>query len=115
MGAGADAVCVVYSKRTAKLMNSVELTADGKTAGLAEPVPKNLKEAEQDVEQGRTQKVKTGRQRFRWNLLFNLLLWALLPLPIWLPFVDDAYDMELSKYVVPGIQVNNSQAPTSDR
>ena len=38
MGAGSgEAQCIVYSKRNAKLMNSVELTPDGKTAGLATP------------------------------------------------------------------------------
>ena len=36
----------------------------------------------------------------RWNLVFNLLLWAVVPLPIWLPYVFP----EVAIYVVPGIQ-----------
>lgn len=67
MGLGTgEAQCIVYSKRTAKLMNSVELTPDGKTAGLSTG-PKNLKDVG-DVELGKVQQVKEGRQRFRWNL-----------------------------------------------
>jgi hypothetical protein len=33
--------------------------------------------------------VKTGRQRFRWNLVFNILVWIICPLPLWLPFVSN--------------------------
>ncbi|KAK6183619.1 hypothetical protein SNE40_011061 [Patella caerulea] len=36
--------------------------------------------------------IKPGRQIFRWNLLFNLLVWLVISLPVWTPFV-------LSKFV----------------
>ena len=35
--------------------------------------------------------IKTGRQRLRWNLVFNLLVWILCPLPLWLPFVANEF------------------------
>lgn len=44
--------------------------------------------------------IKTGRQRFRWNLIFNLLVWIICPLPIWLPFVTN----QLSIYILISIQ-----------
>lgn len=44
--------------------------------------------------------IKTGRQRFRWNLLFNLLVWTICPLPIWLPFVSN----QVALYLLPSIQ-----------
>lgn len=96
------AQCIVYSKRTAKLMNSVELTSDGKTAGL--PEYSNLKRAG-DVESGMVNKMKTGRQRFRWNLIFNVLLWILLPLPLWLPYLTQHLEVNfISFWVLPIIQ-----------
>ncbi|UJR27633.1 hypothetical protein I4U23_008914 [Adineta vaga] len=44
--------------------------------------------------------IKSGQQRFRWNLLFNLLVWIICPLPLWLPFVSN----ELAIYILPSIQ-----------
>lgn len=44
--------------------------------------------------------MKTGKQRFRWNLLFNLLLWILVPLPFWIPFISNS----LAFYFLPSIQ-----------
>ena len=75
MEGGGEGVCIVYSKRTARLVNSVELTPDGKMAnampgvkdGLARKnsvMPKNLKQRG-DVELGVAPPQKTGRQRFR--------------------------------------------------
>jgi hypothetical protein len=32
--------------------------------------------------------IKSGRQRFRWNLIFNVLVWIICPLPLWLPFIS---------------------------
>ena len=51
-----------------------------------------------DVELGKANTIKEGRQRLRWNLLFNLMLWAIIPIPIWLPFVS----MDVSYWVLPG-------------
>ena len=53
-----------------------------------------------DVELGETVNLKTGRQLFRWNLIFNLILWVLVPLPIWLPFVSQ----DISLFLLPSIQ-----------
>ncbi|CAF1663763.1 unnamed protein product, partial [Didymodactylos carnosus] len=44
--------------------------------------------------------MKSGSQRFRWNLLFNLLLWLIVPLPFWIPFVSN----RLAYYLLPSIQ-----------
>jgi hypothetical protein len=44
--------------------------------------------------------MKSGSQRFRWNLLFNLLLWLIVPLPFWIPFVSNT----LAFYLLPSIQ-----------
>lgn len=41
-----------------------------------------------------------GSQRLRWNLLFNLLLWIVIPLPLWIPFVSN----RLAIYLLPSIQ-----------
>ena len=53
-----------------------------------------------DVELGEAVNLKTGRQLFRWNLIFNVILWILVPLPIWLPFVSQ----EISLFLLPSIQ-----------
>jgi hypothetical protein len=43
---------------------------------------------------------KNGRQRFRWNLIFNVLVWIICPLPLWLPFLSN----KLAIYLLPSIQ-----------
>lgn len=43
---------------------------------------------------------KTTSQRLRWNLLFNLLLWLVVPFPFWIPFVSN----HLAIYLLPSIQ-----------
>ena len=44
--------------------------------------------------------IKTGRQRFRWNLMFNLLVWLIVPMPLWLPFVSQT----VAIYLIPSVQ-----------
>ncbi|CAF1306414.1 unnamed protein product [Adineta ricciae] len=44
--------------------------------------------------------IKNGRQRLRWNLVFNILVWIICPLPLWLPFVSN----QLAIHVLPCIQ-----------
>lgn len=44
--------------------------------------------------------MKTGKQRFRWNLLFNLLLLIIVPLPFWISFVSNT----VAIYLLPSIQ-----------
>ena len=44
--------------------------------------------------------VKLGRQRFRWNLVFNVLVWMICPLPLWLPAVSNG----AAVFVLPAIQ-----------
>ena len=43
---------------------------------------------------------QSGKQRFRWNLIFNLLVWIIVPLPLWMPFVSQT----VAVYLVPSIQ-----------
>ena len=54
------------------------------------------------IETGLTthRQMKKGKQRFRWNLLFNLLLFIVVPLPFWIPFVSNS----LAIYLLPSIQ-----------
>ena len=54
------------------------------------------------IETGLTthRQMKTGKQRFRWNLLFNLLLLLIVPLPFWIPFVSN----RVAIYLLPSIQ-----------
>ena len=56
-------------------------TISGKTSSGV-----NLKHSG-DIEAGTNGKVKVGKQRLRFNLIFNLLLWILVPLPFWLQYV----------------------------
>lgn len=44
--------------------------------------------------------MKSGRQRLRWNLVFNILVWIICPLPLWLPFVSN----QVSIYALSSIQ-----------
>ena len=54
------------------------------------------------IETGLTahREMKAGSQRFRWNLLFNLLVWLIVPLPLWIPFVSN----QLAFVLLPSIQ-----------
>ncbi|CAF1159934.1 unnamed protein product [Rotaria sordida] len=53
------------------------------------------------IETGMTHvEMKSGGQRIRWNLLFNLLLWLVVPLPFWIPFVSN----QVALYILPSIQ-----------
>ena len=44
---------------------------------------------------------KEGNDRLRWNLVFNILLLTVIPLPIWLPFAS----MELAVNILPILQM----------
>jgi hypothetical protein len=44
--------------------------------------------------------MKEGSQRFRWNLLFNVLIWLIVPLPFWIPFISNS----IAYYLLPSIQ-----------
>ena len=43
---------------------------------------------------------KQSSQRLRWNLVFNLLVWIIVPLPIWIPYVSN----KLAYFLLPSIQ-----------
>jgi len=43
---------------------------------------------------------KNRRQRFCWNLIFNVLVWIICPLPLSLPFLSN----KLAIYLLPSIQ-----------
>ena len=42
----------------------------------------------------------TGKQRFRWNLIFNILVWFVVLLPLWVPIVSQT----VAVYFIPAIQ-----------
>ena len=44
--------------------------------------------------------MKAGKQRFRWNLLFNVLVWVVVPLPLWVPYIDNT----VAVYLIPSLQ-----------
>ena len=44
--------------------------------------------------------LKNNSQWFRWNLLFNIIVWLIVPLPFWLPFISNT----VAFYVIPSIQ-----------
>lgn len=44
--------------------------------------------------------MKTGKQRFRWNLMFNFLVWLIIPLPLWVPYIDNT----VALYLIPSLQ-----------
>ncbi|CAF3566079.1 unnamed protein product [Rotaria sp. Silwood1] len=44
--------------------------------------------------------MKGGSQRLRWNLLFNLLVWLVVPFPFWIPFISN----KVALYMLPSIQ-----------
>ena len=44
--------------------------------------------------------IKRGKQRLRWNLMFNLLVWLIVPMPLWLPFVSQT----VAIYLIPSVQ-----------
>ena len=69
MGSGnSEAMCIVYSKRTSKLMSSVDLSpADGKSKPSQQPPPPTNLKPGGDIESGGvSSKQKTGRQRLRY-------------------------------------------------
>ncbi|CAF1119521.1 unnamed protein product [Rotaria sordida] len=45
--------------------------------------------------------MKSGSQRLRWNLLFNLLIWLVVLLPFWIPFLSN----RVAFYMISSIQV----------
>ena len=91
----------VYSRPNSNPTAEPEKTTNMETTGN---VDKHIPTANVcyggDVELGEAVNLKTGRQLFRWNLIFNLILWILVPLPIWLPFVSQ----EISLFLLPSIQ-----------
>ena len=52
-----------------------------------------------DIENTHSKK-ETTSQRLRWNLLFNILLWIVVPFPLWIPFVSNT----VAIYALPSIQ-----------
>ncbi|UJR14495.1 hypothetical protein I4U23_001491 [Adineta vaga] len=44
--------------------------------------------------------MRSGSQRFRWNLVFNLLFWLIVPFPFWIPFVSN----DIAFILLPSIQ-----------
>ena len=65
------------------IINSAKIAQTGHGMGLASHRP-----------------MKEGTQRFRWNLLFNVLVWLIVPLPFWIPFISNS----IAYYLLPSIQ-----------
>jgi hypothetical protein len=65
------------------IINSSKISQTGSEMGLASHRP-----------------MKEGSQRFRWNLLFNVLIWLIVPLPFWFPFISN----RITYYLLPSIQ-----------
>lgn len=42
-----------------------------------------------EIGQNSDQRKKKGNERFRWNLLFNVLVWLIVPLPFWIPLISN--------------------------
>lgn len=42
-----------------------------------------------DIDKHFHRDIKPGSQRCRWNLLFNFLIWLIVPFPIWIPFISN--------------------------
>ena len=48
-----------------------------------------------------TLKSSPSNDCLRWNLVFNLLIWAVIPLPLWLPLVTPL----VASYLLPSLQL----------
>ncbi len=94
--------CVVYTKnRRIKYEHQESIFSQISLSAAAQGV-NNLKRGG-DVERGEVNQLKTGRQRLRWNLIFNLILFGLVPLPFWLPFCFDV-SSEYPYWALLGVQ-----------
>ena len=92
--------CTVYRNPNSNSTQSEAINRVGADFNVTKHIPTTNLRYGGDVELGEAVNHKTGRQIFRWNLIFNLILWIVIPLPIWLPFVSQ----EISFYVLPSIQ-----------
>lgn len=90
----------IYSRPNSNPTNPEATTGMGNDVSEDKHIPNANLSHGGDVELGEAVSLKAGRQLFRWNLVFNLILWIIVPLPIWLPFVSQ----EISLYLLPGIQ-----------
>lgn len=52
------------------------------------------------IEKGFYKKSKSSSQRWRWNLIFNLLVWIIVPLPFWVPYIT----YKVASYMLVSIQ-----------
>lgn len=69
---------------------------------VSENVNSKLSSSDTIIETGLTthKEMKSGIQRLRWNLIFNVLFWILVPLPFWIPFISN----RVAYFVIPSIQ-----------
>ena len=96
-----DQSCIVYSRQNSEMMSTSSTVEAISDFNIAIQIPETNLSSGGDVELGETLKQNSaGRQLFRWNLIFNVILWIIIPLPVWLPFVSK----EISFYLLPSIQ-----------
>ena len=104
-----------FSPRTEQKLNQLKSDSQQLSETLENPIFTRVTSIEEDklsniipssshitIETGLNyhRDIKDGSQRFRWNLLFNLLLWLIVPLPLWIPFVSNT----VAYYLIPSIQ-----------
>ena len=78
-----------------------EFRTDQKKIQYFRALPRNLdKMLQQEKGKSVRHKLKTGKQRFRWNLIFNLLVWFVVLLPLWIPIVSQT----VALYFIPAVQ-----------
>jgi len=85
-----ESQAIVYSKDAPGLEHGTsetdDIVGDLKTISGKTTSGVSLKHSG-DIEAGTNGKVKVGKQRLRFNLIFNILLWILVPLPFWIQYV----------------------------
>ena len=92
--------CIVYSRQNSAMASTSSIVEAVSDFNIATQIQETNLRSGGDVELGETSDQKAGRQLFRWNLIFNVILWIIIPVPLWLPFVSQ----EISFYLLPIIQ-----------
>ena len=93
--------CIVYSRHNSEMTSTSSIVEAISDFNITIQIQETNLSSGGDVELGETLKQNSaGRQLFRWNLIFNVILWIIIPLPVWLPFVSK----EISFYLLPSIQ-----------
>ena len=95
-----EQLCIVYSRQNSEMASTSSIVEAMPDFNITTQIQETNLRSGGDVELGETLNQKAGRQLFRWNLIFNVILWIIIPLPLWLPFVSQ----EISFYLLLIIQ-----------